>query len=239
MVKFGDVLKATFTVTAIALFACFALGVFDGEGISTVHEKDYEEFTFSGNLRNGRFTGIGSMSFQDGQRYSGNFALGRFEGEGTMYSPLPAWSFNGFFQEGRIGSGVFHDQDDMSVAYERGETADTLIGNTWVYEGGLNEHGQNGTGSFTFADGSVYTGGFLRGLAEGEGFYVRASGEVIYIGDFKEGRFDGQGRYTSPEGWSYEGSFKEGLFDGEGILIAETGIIRGVWEKGVQVTRHG
>ena len=239
MVKFGDGIKVIFTIAVVVLFACFALGVFDGEGVSAVRDKDYDEFTFSGNLRSGRFTGFGSISFRDGQSYSGNFALGRFDGEGTMYGPPQAWSFDGFFREGRIGSGVFNDRDGVSIVYERGETADILHGDLWAYEGGFNELGQNGTGSFTFADGSVYTGGFMHGLAEGSGVYLNSFGDVVYAGDFKEGLFDGQGRYTSPEGWSYEGSFKEGLFDGEGVLTTETETVRGVWEKGVQVARHG
>jgi len=239
MVKIGDVVKVAFTIAAIVLFACFALGVFDGEGVSAVRDKDYDGFTFSGNLRSGRFTGFGSMDFRDGQSYSGNFALGRFDGEGTMYNPPRAWSFDGFFREGRIGSGVFNGRDGVSIVYERGEITDTLYSSAWAYEGGFNDLGQNGTGTFTFADGSVYTGGFVHGMAEGAGVYLNALGEVVYAGDFKGGMFDGQGRYTGSEGWSYEGSFKEGLFDGEGVLSTETEIVRGVWEKGILVARHG
>jgi hypothetical protein len=238
MAKFTDIVKIISVIAVIVFFASFALGAFDGDGVSVVHDKDYDEFTFSGNLRNGRFTGYGSMYFQGGERYSGSFTLGRFDGEGAMHCPLLAWNFDGFFDEGRVGSGIFQDIEGEAITYERGEIADTLISSTWMYEGGLNEHGQNGIGTFTFADGSVYAGGFAFGLAEGEGTLYNTYGEFIYSGGFAEGRFEGLGKYTSPEGWTYEGSFKEGLFDGEGILTTDTETIRGVWEKGVQVTRY-
>jgi hypothetical protein len=225
-------------VAAVVLSACFALGFFDGEGVSEVRDKDYTGFTYTGGLRNGRFTGYGSMVFQDGERYSGNFAAGRFDGTGRLACLTGNWNFNGVFQEGRVNSGTFYDHAGESVAYERGETADTLTGYTWSYEGGLSDRGQNGTGTFIFPDGSAYTGGFLRGLAEGEGIYSDASGRTVYTGGFKEGKFDGWGKYFSLEGWVYEGGFKDGLFDGEGAMTADTETVRGVWEKGVQVTRY-
>jgi hypothetical protein len=225
-------------IVSVALLSLYALGVLGGDGISRVDVKDYTEFTFTGDLRNGRFTGYGSMTFPDGVQYSGNFAAGRFDGEGILSYAVSNWTFTGVFQEGRAVGGIFRDPAGETVAYERGETGDALEGIVWRYEGGFNDRGQNGTGTFTFADGSVYTGGFSRGLAEGEGTYTDASGRTVYAGDFKEGRFDGQGRYFSPEDWMYEGSFKEGLFDGQGTLTTETETSRGIWEKGVQITRY-
>jgi hypothetical protein len=238
MAETKDVVKAILLIVVVALLACFALGVFDGNSVSRVYDEDYNDFTFSGNLRNGRFTGHGSMEFQDGELFVGNFAAGRFDGKGTMYCADNKWSFDGYFRDGRVGSGEFQSQGGETVTYNRGETTDTLIAYTWTYEGGFTENGQNGTGTFTFADGSFYVGGFMQGLAEGEGTYTAASDGAIYSGGFKEGRFDGYGTYISPEGWTYEGNFKDGLFDGVGILFSETESTRGVWEEGIQVTRY-
>jgi hypothetical protein len=79
----------------------------------------------------------------------------------------------------------------------------------------------------------------VRGFAEGVGVYTSAEGKTIYEGEFKEGDFDGQGRYYSPAGWIYEGGFKEGLFEGEGVItISESETVRGIWERGVQITRY-
>jgi len=192
--------------------------------------KNYTEFTFTGSLRDGRFTDHGSVLFPGGEQYNGNFAVGRFDGEGTLYCETNNWNFSGVFREGQFSGGSFHIDGGEPVAYERGDT--------WRYEGGLNEHGQNGMGAFTFPNGAVYSGGFSQGFAEGEGTYTDASGRIVYIGGFKGGRFDGQGRYFSPDAWSYEGGFSNGLFHGEGVIVTDTDAIRGVWEKGVQITRY-
>lgn len=225
-------------VLAAAVSAGFALGVFDGDGISRVQDRDYDEFIFAGSLRNGRFTGYGSMLFLSGERYSGNFSAGRFHGEGRLYCSAENWNFDGIFQEGRATAGTFYDYTGQTVAYERGENADSFTGYTWKYEGGLNEHGQNGFGTFIFPGGSAYSGGFARGLAEGEGAYTDASGKTVYTGGFLEGKFNGRGVYISAEGWIYEGGFLDGLFHGEGVLTAGTDAVRGVWENGIQVVRY-
>jgi hypothetical protein len=174
----------------------------------------------------------------DGTSFKGSFADGRFDGSGTLVGSAERWRFEGSFRDGQIIKGRFFDEDGQAVRYIYGEAADTLIGRDWEYQGGFGERGQNGSGTFTFPDGSVYTGDFVRGFAEGTGAYISAAGTLIYEGEFKEGRFEGQGRYYSPEGWIYEGGFKEGLFDGEGTFSNETETVRGVWERGVQISRY-
>ncbi|MCL2343661.1 MAG: hypothetical protein FWC62_07180 [Firmicutes bacterium] len=202
-------------IAAAALCACFAFGLFDGRGVSEVSDKDYTEFTYSGELKNGRFDGYGTLGFQDGLRYTGNFADGRFSGKGEFSDAAKGWNFTGVFADGQVSGGVFRRGDGGTVTYTPGAA-----------------------GSFTFADGSVYTGGFLNGLAEGEGAYTDASGRIVYQGGFKQGQFDGWGVYFSPAGWSYAGWFKNGLFDGEGLVTEEEETIRGVWADGKQVTRY-
>lgn len=234
-----DKFLAAVVTAAIALFACFSLGVFGGDGVLRVDNKDYNEFTFSGNLEDGHFSSYGTVYFQDGDRFSGNFTEGRFDGAGVFYATAGHWTFDGVFQNGRIGGGTLITGSGQPVTFERGQSGGTLTADTWRYEGSLSERGQSGVGRFVFADGSVYTGGFLRGLADGEGTFADASGRIIYKGGFKDGLFDGQGTYFSSEGWTYEGGFKGGLFDGEGIVITEYETIRGVWEKGVQIRRYG
>ena len=234
-----DKFLAVVVTAAIVLFACFSLGVFGGDGVLRVDDKDYNEFTFSGNLKDGRFSGYGAVNFQDGDRFGGNFTEGRFDGRGVFYATAGHWNFDGVFQGGRIGGGTLNIDDSDPVTLERSQAADTLTTDIWRYEGGLNELGQSGAGRFVFADGSVYTGGFSHGLADGEGELTDASGRIIYKGGFKDGLFDGQGTYFSSEGWSYEGGFKDGLFDGEGSVTTEYQTIRGVWEKGVQIRRYG
>ena len=69
---------AIFIATSIIALACFALGVFDGDGVVYLDGADFMEFTFSGGMRDGMFYGMGSVYFHDGERFSGRFFDGRY-----------------------------------------------------------------------------------------------------------------------------------------------------------------
>ena len=228
----------------IILLAVYTLGVFDGGDSLYVYNMGYAAggFDYTGALKDGLFTGYGTIIFQDGGSYSGNFVDGRFSGE-AVYAyggdlDENHWSFKGIFDGGQTGNGAFYFSNSPAVVYNRDMYADSFISPTWRYNGRYNERGQNIAGTFTFEDGSVYAGGFQNGLASGEGVLFDAGGGTIYTGGFKNGSFDGHGVYFSPEDWSYEGSFKDGVFDGEGTVTNKENIVRGVWERGVQTARY-
>ena len=236
--------KALLVITAVAFLAIFAMLAFSGDSVSTVLSKEYGpgEFSYSGEIKGGLFEGNGTISFMDGAVYTGNFYNSRFFGDGVYYKSSSAgtydWHFEGEFQEGRTGGGTFFFKDGSTIAVICDGSTVSLDGQPWQYNGGLSEGGQNGNGTFTFEDKSVYTGGFLNGLASGEGEYTDTEGSIIYTGGFRNGMFDGLGVYYSPEGWLYEGGFRDGLFDGEGTLVDGDLIAHGVWEKGVQIRRY-
>ena len=225
-------------VAAISVCACFALGLLDGDGVVRVERQDFEEFTYSGDLRDGLFHGPGSIHFSEGERFDGNFAEGRFDGTGEFFSAEDDWNFSGEFRSGRISGGTLKTDSGEAVMLERTDSTDTLIGEIWLFDGSFNDHGQTGEGTFVFADDSVYSGGFLNGLADGEGMYTDATGRMIYQGDFKKGFFDGQGTYNSADGWSFSGAFTEGVINGEGVMTVDDENILGLWEMGVQVARY-
>jgi hypothetical protein len=220
-------------VAAIALLGFYALG-FIGSGAKEITGQAYTTggFTYSGGFQNRLFDGYGTIRFQDGSVYSGQFKEGRFNGDGMLYG-------NGridvHFQDGRPDSGTFDIKDNR---YEYDAPSETVKTWTWDYNGKFNQEGQQGTGTFVFADGSMYLGDFLKGWANGDGLYKNANGDIIYSGGFMYGLFNGFGKYQSPDGWAYEGNFKDGLFDGEGTLTVDETMIRGIWEMGVQTTRH-
>ena len=224
-------------------FGLYAAGKLGADKLSHVNHKEYAlgGFTYSGGLKNGLFSDYGAINFNTGDSYSGGFTKGRFEGNAIFNISAGTYKnvhFNGVFHEGQISSGTFYLNNGLAVIYEHDAAASMLNGQTWQYSGDFNERGQNGTGWFAFEDGSVYTGVFLNGLADGNGMLADADGNTIYEGSFRDGLFDGQGIYYSPEGWSYEGSFRAGLFDGEGQVLVDSSTIRGIWERGVQTTRY-
>ena len=218
--------------------AVYALGLLDGDASERVDGKEFAEFTFSGYMRNGLFDGPGAIDFHEGERFDGNFVQGRFDGEGTFYGAPEDWNFFGVFHVGRIGGGELHMDSGETVTLDRSGPSDILDAYSWRYHGGLSERGQHGEGIFVFSDGSIYTGGFSHGLADGNGTLMDADGRVIYSGGFAEGKFDGFGTYFSIANWTYEGNFRSGMFDGEGFLTIEAETIRGVWESGVQIARY-
>ena len=225
-------------IAAVAAMALYALGVIGANVITQAHVKEYDGLTFTGGLMNGRFSGHGTIYFHGGERYEGSFSDGYFDGEGSIFGKSGNLSFTGVFDNGQILEGTLYTEEGEAVTFVRGETDNALIGGSWSYVGGFNDRGQFGEGHFTFSNGSVYIGGFSRGLANGEGVHMDSKGSVIYTGGFKDGMFDGYGKYISSEGWSYEGGFEDGLFNGEGLIIIGTESIRGIWDKGVQTARY-
>ena len=228
-------------ISAVAFLAIYGMGALERDGASHVDYLEYgsNEFTFSGEVKDGLFSGNGTVSLYNGGVFTGSFDEGRFSGYGAFYNRgdtiLNDWHFDGVFQNGRTSSGTFYFADDSEIVINRDSYDVTLTGPAWQYSGGLNERGQNGKGSFVFKDGSVYNGSFLNGLADGVGIYFDAEGRVVYEGDFRNGLFNGRGTYFSSDGWSYEGGFKDGLFDGEGTVTDGDNIHSGVWREGVQI----
>ena len=241
MKKISALILTILFVFAVILFGLYAMGILDGDGIIHTDSAEFQSggFTFTGEMKDGLFEGDGTIVFNDGGVFTGAFSDGRFSGDGTFYNNGGAdtsdWYYNGVFQNGRTDGGVFHSSGGTEIFFGRGSAGADIAAPKWQYNGEFNEHGQNGTGSFTFEDGSVYNGSFLNGLANGEGEYSDAEGKTIYKGSFSNGAFNGQGVYFSPEGWSYEGSFKNGLFDGDGTYTDENSIVHGIWKEGAQV----
>jgi len=239
----ASIISALFIVS-ICLYACYSLGVFDGDGVKRVEKRAYPtgEFVYSGEIRDGLFDGSGLIDFYNGESYIGDFTNGRLDGEGvfsTDNEEVGFWRFVGVFVNGVAESGTFYFLNGETIEYERAAGIGNASGQSWQYTGTFNMDNQHGTGTFIFNDGSVYSGSFSNGKASGEGTYTDPEGIMIYSGWFKNGMFDGQGRYFCSDGWSYEGEFKDGLFDGEGAYISETETVHGVWEKGVQIERYG
>lgn len=229
-------------IAAVTFLGLYAAGRFDGEDGSPVSGVKYVSggFVFTGRLKSGHFNGSGKIDFQDGGIFEGMFQNGRFEGEAVYRENKDNWYFRGIFENGRAGEGTFYLDGGFKIVSVSDFESGVCTGPNWRYYGAFNERGQTGEGSFIFEDGSLYSGGFLNGLANGEGKYIDSAGNTIYEGDFKNGVFDGLGIYYWPDGCFYKGGFSNGVFDGEGEVKDAGGlIVSGIWEKGVQIIRNG
>ena len=65
----------------------------------------------------------------------------------------------------------------------------------------------NCLGTYTYANGDKYVGGYKDDKMHGQGTYTYARGDK-YVGEFKDGEFHGQGTYTFANGDKYVGGIQ-------------------------------
>jgi len=235
----------TFIVIALLIATVILLGLYSADqlGGNATHVENYlyesGGFTFSGQLVQGQFDGVGSLDFEDNSNFQGNFTYGRFDGDGqyvhTDESAGTYWRFDGRFHEGSAIAGTFYLENGKTLSFEQGAESPRITDTSWEFVGNLPNNDQSANGTFTFSDGTVYEGNFLNGLANGEGVLTNSDGYTIYSGSFVAGLFHGQGTYFSPDGWVFQGGFENGQFHGEGQFREGTIVIQGVWENGFQI----
>jgi hypothetical protein len=81
---------------------------------------------------------------------------------------------------------------------------------------------RNGRGTLKYTDGRVYDGEFKSGLRHGKGTLTWPSGRK-YEGDFVGGTRTGKGTLTYPDGRVYTGDFVEGGQTGRGVMTLPSG----------------
>ena len=87
-------------------------------------------------------------------------------------------------------------------------------------------------GTYTWADGGKYVGGYKDGKQHGQGTHTWASGSK-YVGEYKDGKKHGQGANTQANGNKYVGEYKDGKRNGQGTYNWKDGRIWvGEWENG-------
>lgn len=81
----------------------------------------------------------------------------------------------------------------------------------------------NGYGSITLADGSVYSGEIKDSKASG--FGTVKSKDAVYTGEVKDGKPHGFGQTKTTDGALYEGEHFNGEFHGRGKLMLSDGSV--------------
>ena len=95
----------------------------------------------------------------------------------------------------------------------------------------------NGHGSFTFADGTKYTGHWKNSKPHGRGM-MECSNCDIYAGNFSNGKAEGAGVFRFANGDIYEGNFMHGARDGTGVCRWASGhIYDGGWKNDMKEGR--
>ena len=111
---------------------------------------------------------------------------------------------------------------------------------TWadgdIYVGGWKDTKFHGQGTYTLADGTKYVGEWKDGKRHGQGTLTFVDGKK-YVGEWKDGTYHGQGTYTFANGQKYVGEFKDAKYHGKGTMTLVNGSKHvGEWKDG---KRHG
>ncbi|MDA7730389.1 hypothetical protein N8833_01325, partial [Salibacteraceae bacterium] len=164
------------------------------------------DFVYQGDFVNGKKTGKGKKTWDNGDVYEGDFVNGNFTGKGKY-----TWG-NGSVYEGDVYEGDF-------VNGNRTGKGKYTWDNGNVYEGDWVDGDQTGKGKFTWASGDVYEGDFVNDNRTGKGKLTWASGDV-YEGDFVDGKIIGKEKNHGDDGELYEEDLVDGGF--EGIVSSQT-----------------
>jgi len=133
------VFLAAITICVVLFSALFALGVFSDDGTSWVTDKEFSEFYFTGEMKNGLFNGFGNVIFHSGEAYRGFFVQGRFDGQGMFWDVSGRLMYYGGFREGLLdGHGRYYSAEG------------------WVYEGGFSGGTFHGEGTITTATEAIH-----------------------------------------------------------------------------------
>lgn len=153
--------------------------------------------------------GEGTMLFADGSKYEGDFANGKINGYGTYFYANGA-KYIGDWKDGYYnGEGTkYFGPDDVRVGlWQNGEYLGTKEDQS--QKGCISGDCENGEGTYVYADGSKYIGGFKDGAADGEGICYYSTGN------------------------KYTGGWKKNTFHGNGTMYFANGeVTGGIWDKG-------
>ena len=94
---------------------------------------------------------------------------------------------------------------------------------------------ENGTGTWTYTDQTVYTGEWVNSKKQGKGIETWPNG-YVYEGEFFNSQWHGEGNLTFPDGSKYIGEWFEDNMNGQGTLTLVDGtVLKGIWKNGALV----
>lgn len=123
---------------------------------------------YEGEVSNNSCSGVGTLAYNNGDKYTGQFVDGERHGNGVYVSNNGDLYEGEFVHNCRSGYGTYR----------------VVVGD--VYVGYFKDGVPHGQGEYSFATGDRYKGEFVEDVFEGEGTYTSAQGS-IYVGAFHQG----------------------------------------------------
>lgn len=212
-------------ILLVAIFLCVSSLTACGDRI-TSGSLEIEGGIYTGELTNGKATGVGEIKYDNGNIYAGPVVDGKPEGQGTMLDVLSEGSYAGGFVAGLYeGEGQF--EFDNGGLYEGNFSAGRMKGNgrfVWpngpIFEGTFDGVGDNvgeltGEGKLVYDAVVTYEGKIKAGFPnspDGDGVFTWNQSKPSYTGTFID-FLTGAGRLDMGNGIFYEGPMGHGILN--------------------------
>lgn len=164
------------------------IGCLRGDCISDygilVEETERGLTRYRGEFRQGQYHGSGRIEYLDGSEiYKGSWMLGKKQGRGILWSRSVGWSSTNNIYDVYIGNWRNDRRNGQGTQafmirdwVEDRNSANWLINNTENYTGEFLNDIFTGQGTYRWADGTKYTGGWAAGKKHGRGYFDFGSG---------------------------------------------------------------
>ena len=155
---------------------------YDGEILDGIKKHGYGRFTwhtgesYTGTWENDIMNGSGKMKWPGLGEYEGDFVKGKREGHGTF-----TWTYEGTPED---GAPLLFEGD--WAADKIGKSGTLILNGIGTYEGEFSRQVRNGTGTFTWLNGDIYSGKWANDAITGAGVLTLADGTVL-DGTFSKG----------------------------------------------------
>ncbi len=246
----------------VAPAATFKLGVAEPQPAAFVSGTTQFNGKFVRDAEGTSFSGIGKITWANGDVYDGNLVKGqrqgkglfiwangqRFEGDWIQDTPAGKGRMqfaNGNRYDGDVVNGIAQGQGHLQYASGDDYNGKLHAGvpdgrGTYTWKNGQTFDGEwkaerpNGQGILKFANGNVFEGTVVSGVPHGQGKLSFVTGE-LYTGAVVQGEPEGQGSFSWPNGDQYVGLWKAGKKHGQGVFTWKTGERwEGVYDNDVQ-----
>ena len=188
-----------------------------GIGKITFINGDFFEGTFLDGYRNGQ----GVYTWDSGDKYDGEWSSDQMTGTG-IYTYSNGSYASGTFDKNMFVSGNYHIENDFgnyTFTITDGKpiaVEASLVGGT-SYKGEMSDGKLSGQAQIRYSNGDRYNGNVSNGQRSGQGTYTWTSG-ASYDGNWSNDQMNGSGTYfypSSEDGYKLAGSFENGKPNGE------------------------
>ncbi|MBQ1697562.1 MAG: caspase family protein [Bacteroidales bacterium] len=186
------------------------MGRIDGSGtlIYPKSDKPKDPKRYFGEIQDGKPSGYGAMTYQNGDIYYGKFTRGEYDGQGVYIDKESKTKKSGLYYKGSFVKEIPETDFDLIFGSKDGYGLRLTEGGR--YTGNLIGGEPSGAGMLETYNGLSIYGEFDEGMANGQGMCEDAATGSRYIGQFRDNKMTGRGSMYYANGTKQKGYFKDG-----------------------------